>query len=335
MHQPPSRQSWDGSLQILWNDGDRVFCREWREAGGGDWKSVVVVFPAAERPSPDVIARLGHEHGLKNHLDSSWALRPIELVHKGDRTVLVLEDPGGEPLAPSIGPPLETGRFLRLAIAISTAVAQLHESGLIHKDIKPSNIFVDSGTNKIWLTGFGVASRVLRERQSPAPPEIIAGTFAYMAPEQTGRMNRSIDTRSDLYALGVTLYQMLTGALPFTASDPMEWVYCHIARRPTPPGERMQNIPTPVSAIIVKLLAKTPEERYQTAGGVERDLRRCVAEWDAQRCIDDFPLGLHDIPSRLLIPEKLYGREAETATLLACFDRIIHGSAPELVLVSG
>src|ERR1700722_7959195 len=124
MHQPPSRQSWESSLQILWNDGDRVFCREWREAGDGR-KSVVVVFPAVERPSPDSIARLGHEQGLKNYLDSSWALRPVELVHRGDRTILVLEDPGGEPLTPDIGSSFETGRLLRLAIAISTAVAQL------------------------------------------------------------------------------------------------------------------------------------------------------------------------------------------------------------------
>jgi PAS domain S-box-containing protein len=148
-------------------------------------------------------------------------------------------------------------------------------------------------------------------------------------------MNRSIDVRSDLYALGVTFYQMLIGALPFTASDPLEWVHCHIARKPTPPGERLENIPAPVSAIIIKLLAKTPEERYQTAGGLERDLRRCLAEWEARRRIEDFPLGVRDVPSKLLIPEKLYGRQGELATLLACFDRIINGGAPELVLVSG
>ena len=140
---PPSRESRESSRQILWNDGDRVFCREWREAADGGWKSVVTVFPAAERPSPDSIARLSVEHGLKDYLDSSWALRPVEIAHQGGRTMLVLEDPGGEPLAPEIGSPFETGRFLRLAIALSTAVVQLHESGLIHKDIKPSNIFVN------------------------------------------------------------------------------------------------------------------------------------------------------------------------------------------------
>ena len=129
-----------------------------------------------------------------------------------------------------------------------------------------------------------------------------------MAPEQTGRMNRSIDSRSDLYSLGVTLYQMLTGRLPFTASDPMEWVHCHIARQPVPPSERVKDIPAPVSAIIMKLLAKTAEERYQTAGGLESDLRRCLAEWEIHGRIDEFPLGEHDTPDRLLIPEKLYGR---------------------------
>jgi serine/threonine protein kinase len=156
-----------------------------------------------------------------------------------------------------------------------------------------------------------------------------------MAPEQTGRMNRSIDTRSDLYALGVTLYQMLTGTLPFTAADPMEWVHCHIARRPVPPAERLPDLPAAVSAIIMKLLAKTAEERYQTAGGVERDLRRCLAQWEARRRIDDFPLGEHDTPDRLLIPEKLYGREREVESLRAAFDRIVKFGKPELVLVSG
>ncbi len=164
---------------------------------------------------------------------------------------------------------------------------------------------------------------------------MIAGTLAYMAPEQTGRMNRSIDARSDLYALGVTLYQMLTGALPFTASDPMEWVHCHIARKPVPPAERLAGIPEPLSALIMKLLAKTAEERYQTAAGLERDLRRCLSDWEARGRIDTFPLGEHDTPDHLLIPEKLYGRAREVDTLLAAFDRVVASGAPELVLVSG
>ena len=188
---------------------------------------------------------------------------------------------------------------------------------------------------QVRLTGFGVASRLPRERQTLEPPESIAGTLAYMAPEQTGRMNRSIDSRSDLYSLGVTFYQMLTGALPFTASDPMEWVHCHVARRPAPPGERVANVPAAISKIVMKLLAKAAEDRYQSAAGLERDLRRCLAAWERQRRIDDFPLGEHDTPDRLLIPEKLYGRAREVETLLASFDRIIKSGAPELVLVTG
>src|SRR5262249_9195492 len=160
------------------------------------------------------------------------------------------------------------------------------------------------------------ASRLSRERRSPEPPETIAGTLAYMAPEQTGRMNRSIDARSDLYALGVTLYEMVSGNLPFTASEPMEWVHCHVPRRPPPPAGRRQEVPSIVSAIIMKLLAKTPEDRYQTAAGVGRDLLRCLAQWEVERRIDDFPLGEHDMPDRLLVPEKLYGRSQEVDKLL-------------------
>src|SRR5262249_7729361 len=210
------------------------------------------------------------------------------------RTMLVLEDPGGEPLARLLGLPMEVGSVLRLAVSIAAALRTVHQRGLVHKDVKPANILVNGANGQVRLTGFGIASRLPRERQSPEPPEFIAGTLAYMAPEQTGRMNRSIDSRSDLYPLGVTLYQMLTGSLPFAASDPMEWVHCHIARKPVPPGERLKNVPAPVSAIIMKLLAKTAEERYQTAAGVESDLRRCLAEWETQCCFDEFPLGEHD-----------------------------------------
>src|SRR6185436_5518581 len=172
-------------------------------------------------------------------------------------------------------------------------------------------------------------------RQAPEAPGLIAGTLTHMSPEQTGRMNRSIDSRSDLYSVGVTLYQALTGSLPFTATDPMEWVHCHIARKPIPPKARVEDIPSQVSAIVMKLLAKTPEERYQTAAGVERDLRRCLNDWDGRRAIAEFPLGERDRADRLVIPEKLYGREREIDTLLATFDRVVITGPPRLLLLSG
>src|SRR3954447_3119661 len=217
---------------------------------------------------------------------------------------LVLEDPGGSPVDRLLGRPLNVSHFLRIAIPLAGALRQMHERGLIHKDIKPANILVDAASGGVWLTGFGIASRLPREHQAPAPPEVIAGTLAYMAPEQTGRMNRSVDSRSDLYALGVTLYEMLTGQLPFTAADPIEWVHCHIARQPVPPNERVAGLPGPLSAIVMKLLAKTAEDRYQTAGGVEADLRRSVAEWVSHGRIDPFLLGAYDVSDRLLSPEK-------------------------------
>jgi PAS domain S-box-containing protein len=246
-----------------------------------------------------------------------------------------VSDAGFRSLEGMLGGPMEVGDFLRLAVAIASALGRVHQQGLVHKDIKPANILVNPHSGEVRFTGFDLSSRLARERPQPRPPESIVGTLAYMAPEQTGRMNRSIDSRSDLYALGVTLYQMLTGSLPFTATDPMEWVHCHIARKPVPPSERLENIPAPVSAIVMRLLVKTPENRYQTAGGVGHDLRRCLAAWEAERRIDDFPLGEHDVPDRLLVPEKLYGRAREIETLLTAFDRTVTGGKPELVLVSG
>ena len=325
----------DSSFEVLWEDGDRVLCRGRRLGADSSRDPVLVVLPATEHPPPASLERIAHEYGLKDELDSAWAVRPVELVRDRYRTMLVLEDPGGEPLGRLLGAPMEIGRFLRLAIGIAAALGKVHRCGIIHKDIKPANVLVNSEESQVWLTGFGIASRLPRERQAPGPPEFIAGTLPYMAPEQTGRMNRSIDSRSDLYALGVTFYQMLTGDLPFTASDPMEWVHCHIARRPIAPAERLKEIPNGISQIIMQLLAKTAEERYQTAGGIERDLRRCLGEWEAQNHVDEFPLREQDTPDRLLIPEKLSGRAREVETLLAAFDRIVKSGAPEIVLVSG
>ena len=329
-----ARREWRAS-RFYRRIAELVVGRTQREANGERRKDVLIVIPASEQPAPITLDRLVHEYSLRDELDSTWAARPIELVQDRSRTILVLDDPGGELLSGLIGKPMEIGCFLRIAVGIAAALGKLHRQNLIHKDVKPANILVNPASGEVRLTGFGIASRLPRERQAPAPPEFIAGTLAYMAPEQTGRMNRSIKSRSDLYSLGVTCYEMLTGSLPFAASDPMEWVHCHIAREAVAPSERVNSIPDVLSSIVMKLLAKTAEDRYQTAAGVEADLRHCLNEWQSYGRIAPFLLGAHDASDRLMIPEKLYGREREIATLLASFDRVVGGGRPELVLVSG
>jgi PAS domain S-box-containing protein len=300
-----------------------------------DASQILVLSPVVEYPAPESLKRLEYEFSLREELDPVWAARPMAIARHWDRTVLALEDPGGVPIDQLLGQPLDLAFSLRVAIGLATAIDRLHQHGIIHKDIKPANVLVNSVTGQCWLMGFGIASRLPRERQAPEPPEFIGGTLAYMAPEQTGRMNRSIDSRSDLYALGVTLYEMLTGSLPFTASDPMEWVHCHIARVPVAPSRRRGEIPEQFSAIILKLLAKAPEDRYQTAAGVEADLQRCLSTLEEHGRIDSFPVGARDVPKRVMIPEKLYGREREVEMLLAAFDRVVGQGGTEMVLVSG
>src|SRR5437764_9927089 len=230
-------------LEPIRAGADFTLCRARQR---GNPMPLFVVTPTAEHPLPESLRRLEHEYSLAAELDPAWAAKPLELTRHEGRTILLLKDPGGEPLDLVIErEPLDLTRVLHVAVGLASALGQAHRRGLIHKDIKPANVIVD-GDGNAWLTGFGIASRLPHERQSPVPMEIIAGTLAYMAPEQTGRMNRSIDTRSDLYSLGVTLYQMLTGALPFQAADPLEWVHCHIARQPIAPAVR-HAVPEPLS----------------------------------------------------------------------------------------
>lgn len=274
------------------------------------------------------------EFALRDLLSEIPALHPIALERDDGGVTLVMEDFHGDPVGRLLGAPMEMEQFLQLAVITTAAVRQMHRAGLVHRDIKPSNILVDSNCERVRLTGFAFASRLVRERQSPEPPEVIAGTLPYMAPEQTGRMNRSVDSRSDLYSLGVMFCEMITGSLPFSANDAMEWVHCHIARRPLIGTDR-RRIPAALVSVISKLLAKTAEDRYQTASGLEHDLRLCLQEWRQTGDIQTFSLGQRDIPDRLLIPEKLYGRDREVRRLLAAFERIARHGTTELVMVSG
>lgn len=320
--------------QTLREDGEFVLYRS-SQAAGPDAQPLLMLAAVGEQVVPGGLARLQHEYSVRSLLEPAWAARPLELDENSRPPVLMLQDPGGELLERLVGEPMEIATFLRLAIGLCAALSGAHRRGLIHKDVKPANVLADTATGRAWLLGFGICSRLARERALPDPLERIAGTLAYMSPEQTGRMNRSVDSRSDLYSMGVTLYQMLTGVAPFNASDPMEWAHCHIARMPIPPGERGANLPQPISQIIMKLLAKTAEERYQTAAGVQSDLERCLEEWKDRRHIAAFELAARDAPDRLLIPEKLYGRSKEVKDLVGSFDRIAHGGAPEMVLVGG
>src|SRR6266446_1496963 len=232
-------------FEPLWEDGEFILSRGVRD---GERSPLLVISPALAEQARGQVRRLEHAYGLRDELDSAWAVRPLELVWSHGRPALLLEDPGGELLARLVGQPWEVRQFLRVALGLASALGQLHSRGLIHKDLKPAHILVNCATVEVWLTGFGIATRLPRERQNPEPPEVIAGTLAYMAPEQTGRMNRSIDSRSDLYAYGVILYELLTGVLPFTAAEPMEWIHCHIARHPRPLSERVPGIPAPIAA---------------------------------------------------------------------------------------
>jgi serine/threonine protein kinase len=231
-------------LETLREDDEFVLYRGEHSNHPGS-PSILLLAPASMQPALATLKKIEHEYSLRDELDSAWAVRSLGVSEQRGQTTLVLEDPGGETLDRFLPGPMEMTRFLGLAVGTAAALSGLHEKDLIHKDVKPINVLVSAATGEARLMGFGIASRFPRERQAPEPPEFIAGTIAYMAPEQTGRMNRSIDSRSDLYALGVTLYEMVTGTLQFTASDPMELVHSHIARPPVPPRERVKSIPGP------------------------------------------------------------------------------------------
>ena len=227
-------------VETLRQDGEFIISRAKRT---DNWPSWLLVSPASERPAPECLVQLEKVYALRDEVDSSWATRPLQQAHYKRRSTLILSDPGGIFLDGFLGDPMEVMPFLRIALGIARAVGHFHARGLIHRDIKPANLMANLTTGDAWLTGFGLTVRLPSTRQISDSPEVAVGTLAYMAPEQTLRIDRSVDSRSDLYSLGVTLYQLLVGVLPFTASDPMEWMHCHIARVPVAPKVRLNEIP--------------------------------------------------------------------------------------------
>jgi predicted ATPase/signal transduction histidine kinase len=296
---------------------------------------VVIKVLKSEYPTPEAVARLAHEHRIVEGLRLDGVVRPLRVERFKHRVGLILEDSGGGSLRSIISSAgLDTETFLRVAIPLVRTVGHLHDADVIHKDLNPSNIVVDDTLETVQITDFGIASRLPRVHREARPADHLEGTLPYLAPEQTGRMNRAVDHRSDFYALGATFYEALTGRPPFSAADAMELVHCHLAVRPVPPRDVNPAVPDALSDIVVKLLAKSPEDRYQSAYGLVRDLETCQAAWREHRRIDAFPLGLHDVASRFALPERLYGREDETAELVAALDRAAGGAA-ELVLLAG
>jgi predicted ATPase len=245
----------------------------------------------------------------------------------------VLENSGGTILEHGLRSRLELHVVLRAGVGIASALGRFHAHGFIHRNLNPGNVFINFETGEARLIGVYIAPRW--PVGGPEAPETGGANFAFLAPEQTGRMNRPADPRSDLYAFGVMLYKMATGELPFMAKDPMEWFHCHLAVQPIPPNQRAATVPAQLSAIVMKLLSKVPEERYQTAAGVEKDLTRCFERLESDGQIAPFPLGTDDVPDQLLISQKVYGRDSQIDTLLTAFKRVASGGNPELVLVSG
>lgn len=306
-----------------------------RGVRGRDGAPVVVRFLSGDSQVSRAAERLRHEFEILRGLGASWVPKPYALGRQEGRLLLVLEGFEGELLSRLPDRPVEPGRFLDLAVALTAAVGDLHRQGVAHGDLRPDNVVFDPATGAGKLIGFGMAVRLSAVPVAAAVRTVVEGSPAYMSPEQTGYTNRGVDSRSDLYSLGIMLYELLTGELPFRAGDPLEWVHCHIARRPRPPGQIVPTIPEGLAGVVLKLLSKQPEERYQSAGGLLADLQRCHEEWTAKGVVTAFELGTQDVSDRLLISSRLYGREREAAVLAAGFERVRATGGTELVLVSG
>ncbi len=313
-----------------------------------DAQPVILKVLRQEYPTPEEIARFKLEYEITRKLNLEGVARAYSLEKYQNSLMLILEDFGGESLNKLIiNQSFLLKGFLTIAIQIVDSLGKIHQQNIIHKDINPYNIVFNPTTGQLKIIDFGIATVLSRENQTIRNPNVLEGTLPYMSPEQTGRMNRVMDYRTDFYSLGATFYELLTYQLPFESTDAMELVHCHIAKQPIPPHFKRQGEPCPkaVSDIVMKLLAKTAEQRYQSAWGIKADLEECLTQLQTTGKISDFPLGRYDISDKFQIPEKLYGRESEVAALMAAFERVSNPSQPpitkggqggvEMMLVAG
>ncbi|MDH4182720.1 MAG: AAA family ATPase [Nitrospinota bacterium] len=298
---------------------------------------VVVKILSSDNPAPSDVGRLRHEFEISSQIDVACSPRVIKLEKLPNSYAIVFEDCGGDSLqALALGGRMPLADFLRFGMCAAQILGELSEKFIIHKDVNPTNIIYskDNG-GQVRLIDFGLAEKYNRKTYGASAPDSMEGTLAYMAPEQTGRMNRPMDHRANLYSLGATFYWLLTGAAPFAnVSDPLELAYCHIAKSPAPPHEVNTGIPRAVSEIVMKLLAKDPEERYLSAFGLKADLEECLVQHSRSGKVEVFTLGAKDVSETFRIPQRLYGRKLEIETLMEAFERVAHG-ATELMLVAG
>ncbi|MEM9219347.1 MAG: AAA family ATPase [Cyanobacteria bacterium P01_F01_bin.150] len=319
-------------IEPIYQSTKTVVYRAWANASV---QSVIIKCLNHDYPSFGEMVQFRNQYTITKNLSIPGIVKPLGLKPVGNSYALIMEDVGGVALSDYIQhQTLDVARILAIALQLADILHDLHQQRVIHKDIKPANILIHPDSNRIWLIDFSIASLLPKETQALQSPTSLEGTLAYLAPEQTGRMNRAIDYRSDFYALGITLYELLTGQLPFTSDDPLEMLHCHMAQRPVAIEKINPNVPAMVAAIASKLMEKNAEDRYQSELGLKHDLEQCRNQLQVKGVIAEFDLGERDVSDRFLIPEKLYGRERAVQTLLDAFDRVLQG-ASELMLVAG
>lgn len=295
---------------------------------------VALKYPESAQPAPALNARWRHEYDMLRAIDSPWVIKALGLHEAGHRLVLVLENFSplnmGQVIEQGL---LDLGERLGLAIQLTQALSAVHQARLIHGDIAPKNVLVDLASLQLKLCDFALSTRLAHGQAQPAGGGL-RGTLDYIAPEQTGRTNLEVDYRSDFYSLGVSLYELFSGRKPFQLSDPIALLHAQVALMPTPLDQLGIGVPAPLAAIVQKLLAKYPDERYQSSHGLLKDLQRCAEQWQRQRRIEAFALASEDIPERFSVSQKIYGRAAEVLVLREAFARASAGHA-ELLLIGG